>query len=215
VTTPDPTPTDAALDVGSEFPLSWFPFAGVLEEDLADVPRQVDRRLSREPELAPRRDELIDLLTEFANDLTDQGALFGALRWEDHPDWGVGVTYGTATIESGWPGIRPDEVLAEVRNQIELALAADPEAPKLEPVDLPAGPAIRLEATRVFEPDEPTEPAAAFLLAEYWLAPTAEGLPAGTIVHLAFLTTNPAYAPTVVDEYAAIAERLWLGVRPA
>jgi hypothetical protein len=183
----------------------WMPYAH--DPDTADVEiaAAVDLEIARQPRLAAERDLLVGLLTDKSADARRRAAGLGALRWEEHPVLGRSVA-----SMIGWLLDRdPTRTAAEERDAL-LATLTEPTdidhvPPRVEPVTLPYGPGVRVEAVR----SEPTGDAPVFSMIEYHV-PLAR--PRASTLLVRFVTCHLALVDELADEFDLIVAKLDLSV---
>lgn len=181
------------------FPPLWFHLPLVPGRDEDEVAAQVDERIAAEPDLAFARQELIDMLLNWASHGREVGAAFGGMRWEDHPRFGVAMaTFLAHRLEQDPAPV--DQALATLRELLSPPLDIDQFPPRLAEVDLPCGRALRLEAVRDPTTD-PARPEALRLCVQYWIP--VDG--SADLVQLDFSAANLALAHELSGEFDGIA----------
>ena len=193
-------------DVGISTPPQWFTLSLDAEHGEADIDMQLSARVESQPELVRARPILKDMLLSFAGEGRKLGAIFGAMRWEDHPREGVisATLLGYRLERDRFMGVAAN--LDSLTDLLARRTPSDQFDPVLSRVDLAWGRAVRMQAVRAADPGgKPTPSQLPLLLSvQYWVPIEATA----DLVELSFTTSNLAWADEACEEFALIAESL-------
>ncbi len=204
-------------DVAISTPPQWFTLGLDAEQEEAEIDMQLSVRVESQPELVTARPILKDMLLSFAGEGRKAGAIFGAMRWEDHPR--VGVISATLLAYR----LERDRLMGVAANLDSLTNLLAPRTPSdqfdpvLSRVDLAWGQAVRMEAVRAADPggkqptrrrwrwrNKPKAQLPLLLSVAYWVPMESSA----DLVQLSFTTSTLAWADEACEEFALIAESL-------
>jgi len=129
---------------GIELPGGWYAYDPDPESRPGSITAQVDARIGLEPHLAAVRPQLIEILTDFARGADEAGARLGATWWEP------GVPGAVVAQVMVLDGVRVvtdsvDGEIADLLDRLTNPLDSDIGVRRVTAVELPAGPAVRLQ----------------------------------------------------------------------
>jgi hypothetical protein len=190
----------------------WMTYALDAETAAKTVAAEVDALTDRHPDVAPRRPFLIDLLSGESAGARAEEAVFGALRYEEHP-----VHDGSVVTMSGWlvgrdPSRRADRELGDSLARFAVRSRADQFPPQAARIALPYGDCVRVDASRQLPaarlgPNARAGTASArfprtvFRTVEYHV-PLDQ--PVASLLFIRFMTSNLGHAEMLADEYHAL-----------
>lgn len=196
-----------AWDGDVSLPPEWFNLTLDRRQDAAGVDAQLAERIQRQPELAPAREILRQMLLSFADDGRALDAGFGAMRWEDHEFLGVvSATMLVHRLERD-ATMCVDDNLAELSALLSAPIPSDQFSPRVDEVALTCGRALRMEAVRgaTTQPTEEAGQGSLLLLSvQYWIPMVGSA----DLVELSFTSSNLLAAHELSEEFAGIAESL-------
>jgi hypothetical protein len=189
-------------------PDSWYRWDP--DDAVTGSSREVDERIEQRLALAPVRQELLCLLTGFWDDAADQQAVAAAALVEPAPDAALVASLVVVEAERNHPG----DVEAEIDHLLGLLGAESPfdiRPRTVEPVELPAGRAVRLRRLVRTDVAGPDEGDVAVEMVQHWLP-----VPGGeTMVVLAASTPCLHVAAELADAFDAIASSVEWVCAPA
>lgn len=184
---------------------SWFDLPLDEDTDREALQERVDARLGREPDLAPARERLVDMLAHFSRDARERGAVGAALYWRRH-DLDIVTVATLYTAVCPRPEGPVDAEIARLAGHLAERYATDRFDPAVETCELPAGQALRVRVISETERDEDRHGVGLLETVQYWI-PVASR-PASLLLN--FSTPNLAGADRLVAELDAIAARVEL-----
>jgi hypothetical protein len=189
----------------------WMAFALDPATAPATIAREVHGLISRHPALAGRRQLLADLLTNKSAGARDDGAAFGALRYEEHGGHGHGDSIASMV---GWLiGRNPTRTSAEELTDNLARFAGRTRLDQLPPqvgrVRLPYGEGVRVIAARRVPPERSTGQHTPLLFhtVEYHV-PLDQ--PASSLLFVRFMTSDLVHVDDLAGELEAIVADLRL-----
>ena len=129
-------------------PPGWYLYDPDQETRLDSTAQAVKRRTEAVPELAPARQALVDLLLGFWRDADEQGALAAATLWEPAPIAAVAASLTVLAFSNAPATV--EELLAGATG----ATTLDVRPREAAPVELAAGPGVRVRCVRRSGPDD-------------------------------------------------------------
>lgn len=192
---------------------AWFKLPLGDKIDPEALAAQVDARISRDPRLSGKRQELIDMLAHFARDATDREVMAAAVFWvPDELDGVLVATLYTTACERTASG-PVDRWLDRLRSRLAALHAGQLSEPAMELRDLPAGKALRAQvmtgADVTSEPGQPRNGHSREVVLDniqYWIP--VPDRPLALLLTLA--TPNLAAAEVIAKEFDRIVEHLTL-----
>ncbi|MEW6474856.1 MAG: hypothetical protein AB1679_21610 [Actinomycetota bacterium] len=134
-----PTP-----DYSIELPGGWYAYDPDPQTRPESIVGQVDARIEFEPHLAAVRTQLIEIVTQFAEDADEAGARLGAIFWEPGDPGAVAaqlmVLDGARVVTDSVDG-----EVADLLDRLARPLETDVGPRDVTRVELPAGPAARIQ----------------------------------------------------------------------
>lgn len=197
---------------GVSLPLgpAWFKLPVAPDADHTEVQAQVDARISREPRLAERRPELVDMVSHFTKDARERGAVAAGLLWAlDNLDGVVVATLYCAVCERT-TGDSVDQYREALQAQLATKHPNDRTKRKIEMRDLEAGKALRVrvmsDAEAIGEEEDQSVRQSVVLLdtAQYWVPLARQPV---TLL-FTFATPNLAGAEHLVEQFDDILQRM-------
>ncbi len=184
-----------------KLPPKWFALglAGNEDTGAAGVARQVDQRISLQPELRVFRQAMIDPLLSLSGNLARQpGRLFAALRWDKE---GASLIMATLIVTRYRREPMPLlDALESIAGLVATRQRTDEFDPRVSRRSLQLGEAVRMEALREPEPKEGARQPLRLVI-DHWI-PVAG---ATATIKVACSTASLAYASFLVPEFDAIA----------
>jgi hypothetical protein len=165
------------------------------ENEVESSARDIDAYLAEHPEFGAARQALLRLLLDTWADAAEQGALAAALLWQPAPGAAFAARLFVLVAERKVPGDEPAEIAA-LLDALNTPSPNDLGPRECEPVDLPAGRAVRLRRLTRTGDAEPGEPEMAVDMVQHWVPVPGE---TETIV---LAGETPCVA--VADELAAV-----------
>ncbi|HVW33738.1 MAG TPA: hypothetical protein VHL53_14470 [Acidimicrobiia bacterium] len=190
-------------ELGLTLPPQWYRWDR--DDEVGSSARAVDAWLAEHPGFRPARQALLRLLLETWADATDQGALAAAVLWQPAPGAALAARLFVLVAERKVPGDETAEIDA-LLDALGTPSPHDLRFRECEPVDLPAGRAVRLRRLSRTGDADPGEPEMAVDMVQHWVP-----VPGGTeTVILAGETPCVAVSDDLASVFDAIAGSLEL-----
>ena len=194
-----------SFELDLTLPQQWYRWDR--ENEVESSARALDNYLTEHPEFGAARQTLLRLLLDTWADAADQGALAAAVLWQPAPGAAFAARLFVLAAERKVPGDEPAEIAA-LLDALGTPSPHDLRPRECEPVDLPAGRAVRLRRLTRTGDANPGEPEMAVEMVQHWVP-----VPGGTeTVVLAGETPCVAVADDLAEVFDAIAGSL--EVRP-
>jgi len=197
------------LRIRFHVPSRWMTFA--LDEATAaeEVDREVAGLIGRHPPLGVHQRLLIELLGHKSAGAREDGAAFGAMRYEIHPGHGGSVASMIGWLVGRSPVRTPDEEVADNLARFTVQTRIDQFPPQVSRVRLPYGHGVRVLAARRIPTREGAEShhRALFHTLEYHVPLDR---PPASLLFVRFMTSDLVHVTELSGEFEGIIAELRL-----
>jgi hypothetical protein len=155
-------------DFSIELPGGWYAYDPEPETRADSIRAQVDLRIDIEPHLEVVRSQLIDIVSQFAEDADHAGARLGGIWWEPEE---AGAVVAQLMVLDGVRGVTDsvDGEIVELLKRLADPLETDVGPRALSRVDLPAGPAARIQLLARANNADPDDGEFALDVIQFWV----------------------------------------------